>query len=97
MLFAVVAKDGGGGERDPVRAGRGGGDALTRDLDVASRVVRSVRAGLVWVNCYFALSNDCPFGGRGMSGFGGDEGMQALDKYLAVKCVVAPLRGSPWM
>jgi len=78
------------------RYGLGAG-VVTRDMEVASRVVRSVRAGLVWVNCYFALSNDCPFGGRGMSGFGGDEGMQALDKYLAVKCVVAPLRGSPWM
>ena len=78
------------------RYGLGAG-VVTRDMEVASRVVRSVRAGLVWVNCYFALSNDCPFGGRGMSGFGGDEGMQALDKHLAVKCVVAPLRGSPWM
>ena len=78
------------------RYGLGAG-VVTRDMEVASRVVRSVRAGLVWVNCYFALSNDCPFGGRGMSGFGGDEGMQALDKYLAVKSVVTPLRGSPWM
>ncbi|KAG2606973.1 hypothetical protein PVAP13_4NG194200 [Panicum virgatum] len=61
------------------------------------RVVRSVRAGLVWVNCYFAVCSDCPFGGRGLSGFGKDEGLHALDKYLAVKSVVTPLRGSPWM
>nr|CAB3470750.1 unnamed protein product [Digitaria exilis] len=78
------------------RYGLGAG-VVTRDLDVANQVVRSVRAGLVWVNCYFAVSSDCPFGGRGMSGFGKDEGMHALDKYLAVKCVVTPLRGSPWM
>ncbi|XP_062178838.1 aldehyde dehydrogenase family 2 member C4-like [Phragmites australis] len=70
---------------------------VTRDLDVANRVVRSVRAGVVWVNCYFAMGSDCPFGGRKMSGFGKDEGMHALDKYLAVKSVVTPLRGSPWM
>nr|CAB3468285.1 unnamed protein product [Digitaria exilis] len=78
------------------RYGLGAG-VVTRDLDVANQVVRSVRAGLVWVNCYFAVSSDCPFGGRGMSGFGKDEGMHALDKFLAVKCVVTPLRGSPWM
>ncbi|KAJ1259725.1 hypothetical protein BS78_10G177900 [Paspalum vaginatum] len=78
------------------RYGLGAG-VVTRDLDVANRVVRSVRAGVVWLNCYFAMDSDCPFGGRKMSGFGKDEGMQALDKYLAVKAVVTPLRGSPWM
>lgn len=74
-----------------------GAGVVTRDLDVANQVVRSVRAGLVWVNCYFAVSSDCPFGGRKMSGFGKDEGMHALDKFLAVKSVVTPLRGSPWL
>ncbi|TVU08024.1 hypothetical protein EJB05_41408 [Eragrostis curvula] len=74
-----------------------GAGVVTRDLDVANQVVRSVRAGVVWVNCYFAMSSDVPFGGRKMSGFGKDEGMHALDKYLALKSVVTPLRGSPWM
>ncbi|PWZ16402.1 Aldehyde dehydrogenase family 2 member C4 [Zea mays] len=78
------------------RYGLGAG-VVTRDLDVANRVVRSVRAGVVWVNCYFAMGSDCPFGGRKMSGFGKDEGMHALDKYLAVKSVVTPLRASPWI
>ncbi|CAD6339131.1 unnamed protein product [Miscanthus lutarioriparius] len=78
------------------RHGLGAG-VVTRDLDVANRVVRAVRAGVVWVNCYFALGSDCPFGGRKMSGFGKDEGMHALDKYLALKSVVTPLRASPWM
>ncbi|KAL6839417.1 hypothetical protein ACP4OV_030687 [Aristida adscensionis] len=74
-----------------------GAGVVTKDMDVANRVVRSIRAGVVWVNCYFALGSDVPFGGRKMSGFGKDEGMHALDKFLAVKSVVAPLRGSPWM
>ncbi|GJM98079.1 hypothetical protein PR202_ga15054 [Eleusine coracana subsp. coracana] len=74
-----------------------GAGVVTRDLDVANRVVRSVRAGVVWVNCYFAMGSDVPFGGRKMSGFGKDEGMHALDKFLAVKSVVTPLKGSPWM
>ncbi|GJN38725.1 hypothetical protein PR202_gb27793 [Eleusine coracana subsp. coracana] len=78
------------------RYGLGAG-VMTRELDVANRVVRSVRAGVVWVNCYFAMGSDVPFGGRKMSGFGKDEGMHALDKFLAVKSVVTPLKGSPWM
>ena len=41
----------------------------------------------MWVNCYFAMDADCPFGGRKMSGFGKDDGMHALDKFLAVKSV----------
>ncbi|KAL6839416.1 hypothetical protein ACP4OV_030686 [Aristida adscensionis] len=74
-----------------------GAGVVTKDMDVVNQVVRSVRAGLVWVNCYMAVCSDVPFGGRKMSGFGKDEGMHALDKYLAVKSVVTPLRGSPWM
>ncbi|KAL6602923.1 hypothetical protein ACP70R_043284 [Stipagrostis hirtigluma subsp. patula] len=70
---------------------------VTKDMDVANRVLRSVRAGMVWVNCYMVVCSDCPFGGRKMSGFGKDEGMHALDKFLVVKSVVTPLRGSPWM
>ncbi|KAL6602922.1 hypothetical protein ACP70R_043283 [Stipagrostis hirtigluma subsp. patula] len=74
-----------------------GAGVVTRDMDVANRVIRSVRAGMVWVNCYMVVCSDFPFGGRKMSGFGKDEGMHALDKYLAVKSVISPLRGSPWI
>ncbi|EAZ01530.1 hypothetical protein OsI_23564 [Oryza sativa Indica Group] len=69
---------------------------VTRDIDVANRMARSIRAGVVWVNCYFAMDRSCPFGGRKMSGFGKDDSMHALDKFLAVKSVVTPVHGSPW-
>ncbi|KAG6658490.1 aldehyde dehydrogenase family 2 member C4-like [Carya illinoinensis] len=70
---------------------------VTKDLNVANTVSRSVRAGTVWINCYFAFDTDCPFGGYKMSGFGRDHGLEALHKYLQVKAVVTPLYNTPWL
>ncbi|XP_008775315.3 aldehyde dehydrogenase family 2 member C4-like [Phoenix dactylifera] len=70
---------------------------VTKDLNIANRVSRSIRAGIIWINCYFAFDVDCPFGGYKMSGFGRDMGMHAMDKYLQVKSVVTPIYGSPWL
>lgn len=70
---------------------------VTKDLNLANRESRSIRAGTIWVNCYYAFDKDCPFGGYKMSGFGSDYGMHALDKYLKVKAVVTPLHDSPWL
>ncbi|GLT60746.1 hypothetical protein SLA2020_334990 [Shorea laevis] len=70
---------------------------VTKDLNVANTVSRSIRAGTIWINCYFAFDNDCPFGGYKMSGFGRDFGLEALHKYLHVKSVVTPLYNTPWL
>uniref|UniRef100_A0A1D1Z1X3 Aldehyde dehydrogenase family 2 member C4 n=1 Tax=Anthurium amnicola TaxID=1678845 RepID=A0A1D1Z1X3_9ARAE len=70
---------------------------VTKDLNIANRVSRSIRAGVIWVNCYFAFDVDCPFGGFKMSGFGKDTGLAALDKYLQTKAVVTPIFDSPWL
>lgn len=56
-----------------------------------------MRAGSIWINCYFAFDADAPFGGYKLSGFGRDLGLNALDKYLQVKSVVTPLYNSPWL
>ncbi|KAI4297389.1 hypothetical protein L6164_037282 [Bauhinia variegata] len=73
------------------------GGIMTKDLDIANTVSRSIRAGIVWINCYFAMDSDVPFGGYKMSGFGRDYGLEALHKYLQVKSVVTPLYNSPWL
>uniref|UniRef100_A0A7N0TC18 Aldehyde dehydrogenase domain-containing protein n=1 Tax=Kalanchoe fedtschenkoi TaxID=63787 RepID=A0A7N0TC18_KALFE len=73
------------------------GGIVTKSLDTANTVSRSIRAGVIWVNCYFAFDTDCPYGGYKMSGFGRDNGMEALHKYLQVKSVVTPLYNSPWL
>ncbi|XP_068652974.1 aldehyde dehydrogenase family 2 member C4-like [Aristolochia californica] len=70
---------------------------VTKDINVANKVSRSVRAGSIWINCYFGFDNDCPFGGYKMSGFGRDNGLAALEKYLQTKSVVIPLVDSPWL
>lgn len=70
---------------------------VTKDINVANRVSRSIKAGVIWINCYFAFDNDCPFGGFKMSGFGKDTGLDALDSYLQTKSVVTPLVETPWL
>ncbi|KAJ0977851.1 hypothetical protein J5N97_013325 [Dioscorea zingiberensis] len=70
---------------------------VTNDLNIANRVSRSIRSGIIWINCYLATSWDCPFGGYKMSGFGREMGLQGLDKYLQDKSVVTPIYDSPWL
>ncbi|KAF8036486.1 hypothetical protein BT93_C2263 [Corymbia citriodora subsp. variegata] len=70
---------------------------LTKNIDLANTVSRSIRAGIIWINCYLAIDNDCPYGGYKMSGFGRDLGLDGLHKYLHVKSVVTPIYNSPWL
>ncbi|KAH9800566.1 Aldedh domain-containing protein [Citrus sinensis] len=70
---------------------------VTKDLNVANTVSRSIRAGIIWINCYFGFSMDCPYGGYKMSGFGREYGLESLYKYLQIKSVVTPIYNSPWL
>ncbi|EXB37033.1 Aldehyde dehydrogenase family 2 member C4 [Morus notabilis] len=70
---------------------------VTKDLNVANTVSRSIRAGTIWINCYLEEDRDCPFGGYKMSGIGRDLGLEALHKYLQVKSVITPIYNSPWL
>ncbi|XP_062203804.1 aldehyde dehydrogenase family 2 member C4-like [Phragmites australis] len=69
---------------------------VTKNIDIANTVSRSIRAGTIWMNCYFAFDPDTPFGGYKNSGFGKDMGMDGLEKYLQTKTVVTPIYNSPW-
>lgn len=60
---------------------------FTRNLSRAHRMVRSIRAGIVWVNTYRAVSPIAPFGGHGLSGQGREGGMAAALDYTTVKTV----------
>ncbi|KAL8153188.1 hypothetical protein V2J09_010948 [Rumex salicifolius] len=70
---------------------------VTKNLNVANTVSRSLQAGIVWINCYFAISPDAPFGGYKMSGIGKDLGTDGLLKYTQLKTVVTPIYNSPWL
>jgi aldehyde dehydrogenase (NAD+) len=60
---------------------------FTRSLTRAHRMIRGIRAGIVWVNTYRAVSPIAPFGGHGLSGQGREGGMAAALDYTTVKTV----------
>lgn len=52
------------------------------------RAARAIRAGTVTVNCYGEGDLSTPFGGYGLSGFGGrDNGLAAHDQYTELKTI----------
>lgn len=59
----------------------------TRDVSKAHRVAKAVKAGTVWVNTYNLYDPALPFGGFKESGFGRDQGRDALEKYTQTKSV----------
>lgn len=60
---------------------------FTRDLTRAHRMVKHIRAGIVWVNTYRAVSPIVPFGGYGDSGYGREAGLESMLEYTRVKSV----------
>jgi aldehyde dehydrogenase (NAD+) len=77
-------------QRHPVRAGRRGVDQ-GRAPGPPGR--RRIRAGTVWVNAYRVVAPNVPFGGFGSSGIGRENGLHAVDEYLAEKAVWVELTG----
>jgi acyl-CoA reductase-like NAD-dependent aldehyde dehydrogenase len=59
----------------------------TRDISKAHRFIRAIKAGTVWVNSYNLYDPALPFGGFKESGFGRDQGRDALEKYTQTKSV----------
>ena len=59
----------------------------TKDIGLAHRAAREIRAGLVWVNGWDSCDITMPFGGFKQSGFGRDRSLHALHKYADLKSV----------
>jgi acyl-CoA reductase-like NAD-dependent aldehyde dehydrogenase len=57
----------------------------TRDLNVAHKTARALKAGTVWVNCFEEGDITVPFGGVKGSGFGRDKSLHAFDKFMDLK------------
>jgi aminomuconate-semialdehyde/2-hydroxymuconate-6-semialdehyde dehydrogenase len=67
---------------------------VTGDPERAERVSDRLRAGTVWVNCFFVRDLGAPFGGSGRSGIGREGGNWSFDFYSDVKnTVFAPSPG----
>ncbi|MGO4909946.1 aldehyde dehydrogenase [Pseudorhodobacter sp. W20_MBD10_FR17] len=60
---------------------------FTKSLTRAHRMIRGIRAGIVWVNTYRVVSPIAPFGGHGLSGHGREGGLAAALDYTTVKTV----------
>ena len=60
---------------------------FTKNNARAMRVAKAVRAGIVWVNTYRAVSPIAEFGGYKDSGYGRESGLQAIMDYTRPKTV----------
>jgi acyl-CoA reductase-like NAD-dependent aldehyde dehydrogenase len=63
----------------------------TSNLARAHRVASRLKAGIVWVNDWSMLDPALPFGGVGQSGFGRENGPEALEAYTRTKSVLISL------
>jgi aldehyde dehydrogenase (NAD+) len=59
----------------------------TSDMGRALRGSAALDAGTVWINTYRAVSYMAPFGGYKRSGFGRENGQEAISAYLQTKTV----------
>src|SRR5262249_3943548 len=66
---------------------------VSGDPQRADRVAAQLRAGTVWVNCFFVRDLSVPFGGSGRSGIGREGGDWSFDFYADVKNVCTSPRG----
>lgn len=60
---------------------------FTKNIDQALEFSKAVEAGTVWVNQWFNLSAQTPFGGYKQSGIGREIGIDSLDHYMEVKTI----------
>jgi betaine-aldehyde dehydrogenase len=67
----------------------------TRDIFRAMRVVKNLRAGIVWVNHMQPTYVEAPWGGYKQSGIGRELGKWGVEEYLNVKQVYINLSEAP--
>ncbi|KAJ6823063.1 aldehyde dehydrogenase family 2 member B7, mitochondrial-like [Iris pallida] len=70
---------------------------FTSNLDKANALMRALKVGTVWVNCFYVFDAAIPFGGYKMSGQGREKGIDSLKGYLQVKSVVTSLKNPAWL
>jgi len=68
-----------------------GAGVWTRDLSKAHAMVKRLRAGTVWINCYNVFDSALAFGGYKQSCWGREMGHEVLEAYTEVKAVCAQL------
>jgi aldehyde dehydrogenase (NAD+) len=65
----------------------------TNDISRAHRLSARINAGIVWVNTYRFIRWSTPYGGFKASGWGRENGVEALDSYLETRTTVISTTG----
>ncbi|MBP7338977.1 aldehyde dehydrogenase [Niveispirillum sp.] len=65
----------------------------TSDTGRAHRVANRIEAGMVWVNTYRYIRWSTPYGGVKTSGWGRENGIEALDSYLETRTTIISTTG----
>jgi phenylacetaldehyde dehydrogenase len=63
----------------------------TRDIGIAHKLAKRIKAGSVWINTHNFGDPALPFGGFKQSGWGREMGYEAIELYTEVKSVAAAL------
>jgi betaine-aldehyde dehydrogenase len=71
------------------------GGVFTSDGAKARRVIRRLRAGVTWINCYHPTFNEAPWGGYKQSGIGRELGTYGYEAYTEVKQINTHLAPQP--
>ena len=61
------------------------GAVFTADGARALRVIKEIRAGITWINCYNPCFSEAPWGGYKKSGIGRELGVHGLEEYQEIK------------
>ncbi len=72
-----------------------GAAVWTSDVSRAHRVADALRAGIVWINDYHRIDPASPWGGFGLSGYGRENGLDAIREYTELKSTWVPLEEHP--
>ena len=81
-------------EANAIPFGLGAG-VWTRDVGRAHRVAQAIRAGIVWINDYHRIDPASPWGGLKMSGFGRENGLEAIRHCTEVKSIWVSMDDRP--
>jgi betaine-aldehyde dehydrogenase len=71
------------------------GAVWTRDVIKGLRVLKQMRAGILWLNTYHPTYNEAPWGGYKQSGFGRELGVWGIENYLETKQINVNLNEGP--
>jgi betaine-aldehyde dehydrogenase len=96
VLVAIPFKD----EAEAVRIANDtsyglGSGVFTTNADRIQRMVRALKSGTVYVNCYNAVYPQSPFPGWKQSGTGVERGIAGLYRYVRIKNVIQDISGEP--